>query len=310
VLAVLLMLAALVSPCRALALPRISLVVASCDGLDDIEVRRLLATELVGIAVLTSAPPSLEVTRASVDCDIGGVAVRVDDALTHKLLTRHVSLLRVDAKAQARVLAIAVGELLRASWLELSGAAAPASTPAPRRRPPATPKGAARFSVGVGPVQHWFVNGVGPLLGGLLLGRAEVVPRLPLETGVSLVGGSETIHNGRARILLGSAQLGLGFRLRTAPIELDGFASTRLGWVNARGEPGNPLQTVSRDLLLPWMGAGGGICASWALGPAFVALRVEAGYTLASVAGKVDTTRELALSGAFLASALVVGLGR
>ena len=294
----------------AFALPRVAVESEQCEDLDSEEISRLLAAELVGAAELLAAPADGETTRLMLECQGDAVVMRVDDRLTSKLVARRVELGRVEAKARVRVLSIAMAELLRVSWLELgpkpSGEAPPTpmlSTPVPREAP------SARFSLGVGPTALTFINGTGPIVGGMLLGRAEPLRRVPLEAGAALLAGSQSISQGQTQLLLGSLQLGAGWVLLPGPAELSGLLGVRGGWLRARGVASDPQQALGRELFLPWAGAVLGLDTRLALRPAFLGVRVEAGYTLASVVGRVDESAELELRGAFLAATLLVGLG-
>lgn len=78
-------------------------------------VQRLIDIEL---SALSSA--SLLTAQAHVQCEqTGAVTIRIDDRLTNKTLARTLDLSRVATSARVRALALAVVELLAASWTEL-----------------------------------------------------------------------------------------------------------------------------------------------------------------------------------------------
>lgn len=104
--------------------PPLSLSVEPCEGVDASEVRRVVAIELRGS--LRSHPDTGNATHARARCIDGDARLEVDDPLTGKSLQRTVRLQRADPRARARLLALAIVELVAASWSEL------ALSPAPR----------------------------------------------------------------------------------------------------------------------------------------------------------------------------------
>lgn len=71
------------------------------------------------------------------------VRIEVDDALTNKTVARDIRLQDPDDNASALIVAVAVDELLRATWAELSiKQPPPESTPAPTQSPPPSAPGA------------------------------------------------------------------------------------------------------------------------------------------------------------------------
>lgn len=75
---------------------------------------------LIDIELSTLSSASLPTAQAYVLCELtGAVTIRIDDPLTNKTLARTLDLSRVAASARVRALALAVVELLAASWTEL-----------------------------------------------------------------------------------------------------------------------------------------------------------------------------------------------
>lgn len=99
-------------------------------------VRADLTAELErrGIGVCTpDATPETLLARVSVDIDESGrVVLAISDHVTDKQVTRDVSLSHLPESGRALAIAIAIDELLRASWAELSLA----SKPEPKEPPP------------------------------------------------------------------------------------------------------------------------------------------------------------------------------
>jgi len=105
------------------------------------EVGRIAAIELHAERVPAEeiAP---DVTRIDVTCESAdAIALRVTDPLTSKVVARSVSVAGIDERARARTIALAVAELVSASWVELETTPEPKVQPIPRRvLPHALPK--------------------------------------------------------------------------------------------------------------------------------------------------------------------------
>ncbi len=291
----------------ALGLPLVALDGGTCTQINHAEVTHLLSVELVDVAEVVQSGAQVAATQVVLECELDSVnvVIQVDDQLTSKLVRREVDLRRVGAEAHGRVLAIAVAELVRASWLELPPK--PRSEPLPRA---AAPKATRRpgFSLGVGP--EIIVFGGAVLAGGSLLGRAEPLPRFPIETGISFAVASQDVARGRASLQLGSLQLGSGWVFASSKLELSGFGGARAGWIRAQGMPDDPTQTLGHALLLPWVGVVAGVDARVPLGLPFIGLRLQGGYSLLSAHGKVDDERAVEFAGAFGTACLLLGIGR
>ena len=95
------------------------------------EVGRIAAIELHAERVTESAP---DVTRIDVTCESSdAIALRVTDPLTSKDVARRVSVAGIDERARARTIALAVAELVSASWVELETTPEPKVQPIPQR---------------------------------------------------------------------------------------------------------------------------------------------------------------------------------
>lgn len=101
-----------------------------CDGLDEAELRRIVAAELGAAAAEQKGPG---VTNVSVSCEGPRATLRVEDPLSRKAVQRSINLGRADTRAQARLVAIASTELVLASWAELE------TNPNPRVEPEGPP---------------------------------------------------------------------------------------------------------------------------------------------------------------------------
>ena len=110
--------------------PRVAINVVGCDAALAREAQRIAAIELR--ATLVDSAPDGTVTRVTATCLSVVAALEVVDPTTGKSLGRTVALTETAPSGRARLLALAVAELVAASWSELQ------SNPQPRA-PTATP---------------------------------------------------------------------------------------------------------------------------------------------------------------------------
>ena len=110
--------------------PRVSIDIIACDAPLAREARRIAAIELR--ATLVDSAPDGTVTQVTATCRGPLAALKVIDPTTGKSLERTVALTEAAPNDRGRLLALAVAELIAASWSELE------SNPHPRA-PPASP---------------------------------------------------------------------------------------------------------------------------------------------------------------------------
>jgi len=110
---------------------RVSISVDRCEPRIADEVGRIAAIELHAERVESTDP---DVTRIDVTCEsLDVVALHVSDPLTSKDVARKVSVAGIDERARARTIALAVAELVSASWVELETTPEPKVQPIPER---------------------------------------------------------------------------------------------------------------------------------------------------------------------------------
>ncbi|HEY2365598.1 MAG TPA: hypothetical protein VGH87_04390, partial [Polyangiaceae bacterium] len=113
---------------------RVSIAIERCDAGIAEEAARIAAIELHADRTGEDAP---DVTRIHVVCESPDeIALHVVDPLTSKEVTRKVSVERIEQRARARTIALAVAELVSASWVELETTPEPKVQPIPRRAQP------------------------------------------------------------------------------------------------------------------------------------------------------------------------------
>lgn len=314
----------------------VALELVGCAQIEQEAVRSLLSIELGERVFSDPAPPGA--TRASVTCGAPGprsdgtsrsdgvargdgnalAELRIDDAVTGKSLWRSIDLGASDAGVRARLLALALAELLFASWAELL------VTPTPKV-PPATPavSPATRRATSVS-----LQRKLSPPLGVQLsaTGAALVLlgaPRLSLGGGLRLVGdhGNHAgwdldvlYHRGSAPTGLGevsvdvlSARLALNGHLRVPHLVLRGGVGGRLGAVRLLGQATDPAVTDSRAIWGAWGGPLGSLGLSAAAGRLRLDLSGEVGYVVSPVAARVNGVRAVAVEGVWIG--IQLGLG-
>lgn len=247
-------------------------------------VRNELETD--GVAAVEVAPdpagedPSLAVIRVEVTpcrADATEATLSIDDLVTRKSVRRAVALDDIAPGARPRALALAVAELLRASWAELALADAPAPpTPPPepvrravlvRLRPavlaatpqrPAEP--AAPRPASASPRHAWWAMAAldlrtFPGQSGVLLGGRAVVTWSPwtgvplrLRVDVGSAYGAAFARRGEVALVATTAGFAVQLGGGTDRIDLAVGPRTELGWARVTGRPfGAPEAAVSDD---------------------------------------------------------------
>lgn len=232
-----------------------------------------------------------------------GVSVEVRDSLTEKRLTRAVDLSAVPRDGRAFAIALAVDELLRASWVELAiqRARRPAQRPPPEvARVVESTLAASRerpLYLGVRAAAEHYGGGQTHLGADAALTLA-LAPRWQLEL---LAGLREalvvTAPDGR---VLASA-LGAGAQMRyllvhTQGLEVAALAGARAAWVRFRGDadPGRAEAELSGLCAYARTGLG---AAARIGGPLWVEIGVNAGAPLRALAATDRGTVVSAVSG-------------
>jgi len=296
----------------------VSLTVDACVDVDPREVRRLFSLELgtsVPDAVQSDTP---EATLVEVLCDGALVELRVHDPVTGKSLTRRIELA---GKGRERLLALAVMELLVASWVELEATPKPAVPGADTRAAPATRRHARAIVSKRLPSRSreggW--RATTSLLGGVAIAS----PSLHGGGGIRVTfdgpsgfgwGADVLVHRATDELDLGAVRVssvegGLSvhahWRWRTLTARF--AAGARVGAVTLTGEA-----TMDNVVGNSVTGLAGGPFARLTAGAELarhlvVELSVEPGYHLFPVRGFVDGSERTSVEGARLGSHLAVG---
>jgi hypothetical protein len=302
------LLCSLASLARAADRPLLSAAFVDCTAAD--EVLAIVELELDARVVIGDGVLPAHATRVHVRCDASSARLEVSDPLTRKDVSRVVSLEHVHASARTRVIAIAVAELVSASWFELE-------------RSPHAPEGALeaaehsalqsvrrrallwRVSLGLGPLLRLSAAARAPAPGGSLqlLAQSPWSPLLLFD--LSGFYSTYALELGRVDTL--AASFGAAGLLHAQRGAWGAHAGTglRAGVARLRGRTRDAEQARDGDVSGGWLGpmlvAGGSLDAD-----AWGSLHVlgELGYTLFAVRGAVDGRDAVALDGLWLGVAL------
>jgi hypothetical protein len=130
--------------------PRVSIAVVDCDDALAREAQRIAAIELR--AALVDAAPDDATTQVTATCRDQSANLRVVDPTTGKSVERSVALSQAPSTARARLLALAIAELVAASWAELENNPEPRA-PAAAPLAPAAARAAARGVIAPMPIE-------------------------------------------------------------------------------------------------------------------------------------------------------------
>ena len=334
--------------------PPVALRVDACVPVHVQQVRQLLALELQ--SELVDEPSGPEVARAFVSCPasvLGGdgltgkeagsdelagqqTDLRVDDPVTGRSLVRSIDLQHADPEVRARLLSLALSELLFACWAEQSvaGSAMPAPTVAP-----ASPGGASEplplsttDAVVLRPASVKSLGGVVPVPKlGLTLAAMGSLLMIPGEPRLLWLGGAGvrlqgdlarhlgfstdfSYHHGSAETTLGSVtsdllslQAAAHLHHQLPALTLRSGLGARLGAARLAGQPTDALMVRSDALWGVWGGPQVFLGLTTLLGRARLEVQAETGYIVAPVAAKVAGVRAVGLNGPWLGISLGLG---
>jgi hypothetical protein len=300
--------------------PTVQLDLDACVAAPD-EIRRVVAVEL-GALLETGDAGADRRTRVAVTCDGTAVALRVDDPITNKSLARTIDLAGALPAARSRLLALAIAELVSASWTELEldpDPTAPLIGPHPTlagrdaaltsvharaHRAPAPPArlvldgGGEKFFAGspmlAGAglrVERDSFDPIGWVVDGEVHHGDQMTAIGRVSTDVLGVGGAIVVHRG-----FGRWHVHLGGGARGGAVELAGVAATTAA---ARGE----------RFWAPWLGVLATGSVEVVLAHRFVlGARLETGEVISPVGGTVDGRRIVAIDGAWLEASIGIGV--
>ena len=309
----------------------VSLDVERCPSLARDHMFQLVALEL-DARVVTPERAGEQTARVEVVCTGADVALKVTDRLTGKLLTRTMTLGQRDAQVSARLIAIAVAELVLTSWMELTLPAAAAASPpdaapaAPELRRAAQERAQRHFTRPAGPGYVLAVgqalgpfDGVGVAWGGGLRfgwtpGGARVAddvalwrPAFDLELTAARNETSRGL--GSVDVSLWSAALRVSLRRARGPSWFDVGAGGRAGVARLAGMPDDVTTTRGATLAWTWAGPVAYVGVGRRFWRLAVAAGVDGGTVLRAVSGLVDDGPSISVAGRWLSGTLAIGWG-
>jgi hypothetical protein len=249
----------------------VELGVRTCASEEAARVEELVRVEMRadGIAEVraiaeTEAPALARIAVEPTDCEAepGVYRIAIDDVATRKRVERNVSLADVEDDARPRALALAIAELLRASWAELAYVEPPPAIPrrivetvrlrdppsedareltVPAEVPVEEPaRETARFLIDSGALVRAFPGARSALLGGRLAASIAIVPRLRLELGGEGGAGQSLDRLGRVDLWYAAGALALGVDLDVHPLLFVASIRTALGYGGTSGDAYDP----------------------------------------------------------------------
>jgi hypothetical protein len=291
--------------------PEVSVRIDPCVGAAPAEVRRLFAQELAAALPAARLGSAEGGTQVGVRCAGAVVEIAVLDPLTGKLVVRELDLGATPVRARPRVLAIAMAELLWATWAELAqpgaprsggaaaGARAVASADVRRRLEGHTATGRGEAVV----TAEW--GGPGPMW---LAGARLSVAGRRVGFAAGLVAGSARVDVAAGQVATSAVYIdaaGCGW-LGRGRIRVRWAVGARAGVVTMRGEPDRPSvrgESVSGPAAGPLVRIG----AEVRLGGLALSLGLESGVQLLSVAGTAQGMTVAAVDGPWLAAQGALG---
>lgn len=317
--------------------PRVEVLLLGCEPIDQAEVTRRVLLELG--ALRPTNDPAEPSTQVEALCTQTRTRIRVHDAITRKRTERSVDLDEVNADARARLLAVALAELVFASWAELAVNPAPQSipvgprppdsavlavrarveelsdrrsaarpwTPASDLRPPLPPP-TGRLRMLAVATGRWFLDFPGQLTGGGLSIADDPFRIAGWSADMLLEHGSLGTSLGPVHfdaITLGGS---LVLHKEVGPVGFRAGAGIRIGLAALRGEPDTSV-LGERRLLTPWGWpvAVAGINLA-PIRPLAIELGAETGYVILPLSGLGGTGRETTLEGGWLSGKLAIGV--
>jgi hypothetical protein len=318
---------ALAAPARAQPSlpPSVELVLPDCPIVSFEPMMDLLRLELAEdgvselIVVREAGDQAIAVVR--IECtEDENVRVRIDDRATQKSVERVVSLRDVPDASRARTLALAIGELMRASWAELAlidvdvapevrervlarwmarGAslASPNGPALVREEPP--PPRAHRTWLAIALELAAFPTGSVALLGPCAELGIPLLPELALRFGASF-GYAAAAHDlGAIEVLAAAGRVEIDWTIDLGAALLEAGPRVSLGWARSSGDAIAPAIDGSGDVPL--------LAISLALScrapiDEVIALHlgIDVGWTLLGIRAIAAGRHALGLHGAFL----------
>jgi hypothetical protein len=280
--------------------PRVFITVVDCDEALAREAQRIAAIELR--AALVDATPDEATTQVKATCGPESANLRVIDPTTGKSVERSVGLFEAPPPARARLLALAIAELVAASWLELESNPEPKAPPAVPLAPLAAREAArgaiARQPIGVAVVADAHLLASGDLLlgGGA---RTEIWISSTFFVRFDALAHYAEVSRATGTIALTMTSLSpaLGASFRAGWLQPSVSVGVRAGYVWMNGVARSAATTGTRE-----EGAWGGPeltveLSAWPGARVHPQLSLSGGASILGVRGTVNGGRDVVASG-------------
>lgn len=295
--------------------PRVSVDLTGCDPSFADEVHRIAGVELRAEVVGTAESMS-SATQAVVTCRDAIVDLVVSDSVTSKRLERTVSLGETPPRARARLIALAVAELVSASWEEVESNPQPkvpavaVTTPEIRESVRRAVSRVPRVAIDVMGQTRAFL-GTGTLLfGGAVRASARLGASLTLRFDAGTeIGSVSRLPAGNAAIRTFGSSLGLGWALELGHVEALAWGGAGGGYVRLDGEAKGGF--MNSALEGPWFGPEAGVdFIFFPRGLVHLTVMVLGGTALVGVKGNVEGASSVSVSGPWATAGVGVGIAR
>ena len=280
--------------------PRVSIAVVGCEDSLAREAQRIAAIELR--AALVEASDDGATTQVEAACADDVARIRVLDPMTGKSVERSVALSATAPNARARLLALAIAELVAASWYELERNPEPKVPPAaplaPERARDAARAVIARLSVEFAVVADVNLLASGDLVvGGGARSEVWIAPGLFLRFDGLAHHADLGRPSGTVALTLASASAALGASFGAASFQPRVSLGLRGGYAWMSGVAESSATTGYRQAG-PWGGPQLAIeAAAWPRAHVHPVLAISSGVDILGVRGTVNEGRDILVTG-------------
>lgn len=304
--------------------PPVQVVIDPCVPVERADVLRLARVELgPGTGGAFVGPGT---TVVMVGCAADALSILVDDPVTGKQTERAVRLSGADTRARARLLALAIAELVTTSWSEVAVNPRPAL--APVRPPPAAPVRAAvvralrrrvpalrlespwALALGLFASERTLSTSAGTvaLWGGGARASFALSRSFGAEVNVAVEGGGVDVPQGRVSVALATAGLLLLWRHHGRVLTFRAGGGVRSGAMLVEGLPSDGARGPGASFAAPWgalvlaAGASVRVTGRWSID-----LACEAGTAVLPVSALAGDQALLSLGGPWVGVSVGVG---
>ncbi len=281
---------------------------------------RIAELELSTQAPADGSPP---VVTAEIHCEGDHATLYVTDDVTGKSLERTIDF-PADPKGRARLLALALAELVRASWVELAMPPPPlpprTTAPEPVRREIETrmrdaiaPPVRERASLWLFGALRGTFTGTGPMGGGGMAVEVPVWKVVTLDMDARYTHGEQAPTFGVVTIDVFDAAIHVDARATPSRVvDLEAGVGARVGFARFTGTPSSAAHTGATESA-PWGGPELAFGVSFHASALDVRVRFETGTPLAgvratSVDGAGNTVDRVAIAGPWLGATIGAGV--